>query len=356
MKLLVLLLLLVVAQPLPAQKRLPVIRSTSPIVDIRDGADFRKGVWTINPDLKPDLYQTHSRAVTFITDIDSVSFNVQPDHEYDFIILLNGTDSAFTRIVYKPGYLDILKRASEYNYNDRRTITPFTYMPMDDSILVNIRMDFNLDSIAGTGNEISQILSLLHWVHNTFPHDGTKEIPPYTSISDLMSRCIRDRGTLHCGALASVQNSCYLALGFRSRRVVCLPEDSTDMDCHSIVTVFSRTMKKWLWIDPTNDAYVMNEKGELLSIAEVRERLVGDLPLILNPEANWNHRSSITKEEYLYSYMAKNLYAFQCYVTGGGESTSNLLLPVDYKGIIPRTRENNPKCTNNPDLFWEKPE
>ena len=35
-------------------------------------------------------------------------------------------------------------------------------------------------------------------------------------------------------------------------------------------------MKKWLWIDPTFDAYVMNEKGELLSIEEVRERLISD--------------------------------------------------------------------------------
>jgi hypothetical protein len=100
----------------------------------------------------------------------------------------------------------------------------------------------------------------------------------------------------------------------------------------------------------------MNEKGELLSIAEVRYRLVNGLPLILSPEANWNHVNSITSEFYLYNYMAKNLYAIQCYVTGGGESLSNLLLPVEYKGVIPRTKMNKPKCTNNPDVFWARPE
>jgi hypothetical protein len=161
---------------------------------------------------------------------------------------------------------------------------------------------------------------------------------------------------LDCGTLANVLNNCYLALGFKSRRVVCLPKDSTDFDCHSINTVYSKTYGKWLWLDPTNDAYVMNEQGELLSIAEVRERLISGLPLIVNPDANWNHKMSVTKEEYLYNYMAKNLYAFQCFVTTGGESKSNLLLPVEYKGIIPRTKMYNPKCTNNPNVFWSKPE
>jgi hypothetical protein len=348
--------LLFLGQSVFAQQKIPVIKATSKIVDIRDGTDLKKAVWTINPDLKPDIYQTNNKVVTFYTDIDSISFKVKLNHKYNFIILLSGKDSAWTQIVRVPSYLDILKKASKYNLNDKREITKFTYTPMNDSDLVVIRTEFKLDSIMGTGNEVSQILNLLHWVHNTFPHDGGKEIPPYTSVSDLMKRCIQDHGTFHCGALAWVLNDCYLALGWKSRHVICLPKDSTDYDCHSIISVYSGTMNKWLWIDPTNDAYVMNERGELLSIAEVRERLVNDKPLILNPDANWNHRSSVTKEDYLYNYMAKNLYAIQCYVTGGGESKSNLLLPVEYNGVIPRTRENKPKCTNNPAVFWAKPE
>jgi hypothetical protein len=193
-------------------------------------------------------------------------------------------------------------------------------------------------------------------VHNTFPHNGSQEIPNHSGIMDLMTKCIEGKKTLHCGALAEVLNECCLSLGFKSRRVVCLPKDSTDYDCHSINSVYSKTLNKWLWIDPTNDVYVMNEKGELLSISEVRERLVNDRQLILNPDANWNHLSSIMKEEYLYNYMAKNLYAVQCYVIGGGGSQSNLLLPVEYKGVIPRTLVSKPKCTNNPSLFWAKPE
>lgn len=360
-KLSLLIILCLIVQSLSAQQNLPVIKANSKKVDIKDGKNFKKGTWNIVPEAKPDIYKTSSKWVTFYTDKDSISFKIRPNKVYNFIILLNDKDSAFTQIkyepvIYTPSYLDILKKGSRYSFDDKRELTKFTYQPLNDPDLIIIRREFNLDSIIGSGNEVSQILNLLHWVHNSFRHDGTKEAPKYSSISNLMNICVKDHKTLDCGTLATVLNNSYLALGFKSRRVVCLPKDSTDFDCHSINTVYSNTFKKWLWIDPTNDAYVMNERGELLSIAEVRERLVSNKPLILNPEANWNHKKSITKEDYLYNYMAKNLYAFECFVSGGGESQSNLLLPVEYKGIIPRTKDYNPKCTNNSTLFWAKPE
>jgi hypothetical protein len=356
LKLPLLLILIFIGQPLPARQKLPIIRATSKTVDIRDGVSFQKGTWTITPSLKPDIYQAKSKRVSFHTDLDSISFNVKPDHKYDFIIVLNGKDSAYTQVIYVPSFLEILKKASKYDYDDTREINRFTYKSKNDSDLVALRTVFKLDSVAGTGNEISQILNLMHWVHNQFPHDGAKEIPDHSGIIDLMTKCIAGKHTLHCGALAEVFNACCLSMGFISRRVVCLPKDSTDYDCHSINSVYAKTVHKWLWIDPTNDAYVMDEKGGLLGISEVREGLIYDKPLILNPEANWNHVRSVIKEDYLYNYMAKNLYAFQCYVTGGGESQSNLLLPVEYKGVIPRTAINKPKCTNNPTLFWANPE
>ena len=56
----------------------------------------------------------------------------------------------------------------------------------------------------------------------------------------------------------------------------------------------------------------MNEDGEMLSIAEVREYIRTDKPLKINEEANWNNRSKQTKEYYIDRYMAKNLYYIVC--------------------------------------------
>jgi len=356
-------LIILLSSSIFAQTPMLIIRANSDVASTREGKNLKTSPWYISPNLRPDIYKVSRKhaKVTFYTDLDSVTFKIRPNKTYDFIILLNGKDSAYTEIKYEPAknipsYLDILKKGGKYNFSDDRTILKFTYEPEQSPELIELRKKFKLDSIAGEGDELTKIFNLLHWVHNSFNYNGSKELPPHNSTVDLMMKCYQTNYTMHCGALATVLNDCYLAIGVKSRRIVCLPKDSADFDCHSINAVYSNTLNKWLWIDPTNNAYVMNENGELLSIAEVRERLIKNKPLILNPDANINRVYSVVKENYLFNYMAKNLYAFECYVEGGGESESNLLLPVEYKGVIPRSKINKPKCTNNPEIFWAKPE
>ena len=150
-----------------AQQTLPIIKATSKTVSIRDGNILQKNSWTISPELKPDVHKTSSNRVTFITDRDSITFKIKHDKVYNFVILLNNKDSAFTQIKYVPTFLDVLKKADKYNYLDNREILKFRYQIKDDPELKAISQKFKLDSIAGTGNEISQLLNVLHWVHNT---------------------------------------------------------------------------------------------------------------------------------------------------------------------------------------------
>jgi hypothetical protein len=91
-------------------------------------------------------------------------------------------------------------------------------------------------------------------------------------------------------------------------------------------------------MDPTNDAYVMDERGLLLGPGEVRERLISDRPVRLNEDANWNHRSKVVADQYLYDYMAKNLFALLYYYRTAQGSGAVLLTPTGYEGPIPRTR------------------
>lgn len=95
-------ILLLQSQYALAQNVLPVIKATSKTVDIRDGNHFKKGYWAIMPERKPDYYYAElprkNQKITFITDQDSISFDVTYGNEYDFIILLNGKDSCYTRI------------------------------------------------------------------------------------------------------------------------------------------------------------------------------------------------------------------------------------------------------------------
>ena len=126
-KILTLLFAILVGQTVLAQKKLPIIKANSTSVDIKDDNNLRKNAWRIVPEEKLDVYTTSAKKVTFYTDIDSISFKIDPKKQYDFIILVNGKDSARTQIKYQPSRLDILKSAEKYNYSDNRFIPKFEY-------------------------------------------------------------------------------------------------------------------------------------------------------------------------------------------------------------------------------------
>jgi transglutaminase-like putative cysteine protease len=363
------------AQFLFAQKNIPIIKATSKKVDIRDGKNFRKQNWTISPEINPDVYETISlgQKVTFITDKDSITVKIKKDTEFNFIVLLNDSIKANTQIKYKMPYLEKLKKAEKYNTSDNRFIPKFEYQSMDNPNLVRIRKELKLDSIAGKGNEVSKILNLLHWVHNSIRHDGSSNNPTLKNAIDLIKVCKTENRGLNCRMMATILNECYLSMGIKSRYVTCMPKETKFDDCHVINMVYSNDLKKWIWIDPTFDAYVMNEKGELLGLSEVRERLINGKTLILNPEANWNKENSQTKEYYLETYMAKNLYRLETSLLSeydtetwksGKELTYIELLPLDGMEQSPqKIEETNTKTgvkfinykTNNPNLFWTEP-
>jgi hypothetical protein len=239
---------------------------------------------------------------------------------------------------------------------------------------VRIRQNFKLDSIAGQGNEVSKIINLMHWVHTVVRHDGNSYNPYPPNTDNLIKVCRVENRGINCRMMATILNECYLAMGIKSRFITCMPKETEFDDCHVINMVYSNDWGKWIWIDPTFDAYVMNEKGELLGIEEVRERLIQGKPLILNPDANWNRESSQTKAYYLEQYMAKNLYRLQTPLiseynsernTNGEEYTYVELLPLDGIEQKPQKGEEENKetgtkwiyyKTNNPKLFWTKPE
>ncbi len=360
-------------QEVLSQTSLPVIRAKKRNVAIRDGKSFTKHAWNISPEINPDIYiaKNKNSYVTFYTDIDSIRFFVKENQKYDFNIILNKKDTALTEIIYLPTYLETLKRDAKYNDNDNRKFPEFTYQSADDSNLVKLKNAYNLEKIAGKGNEISKILNLCHWIHNTVKHDGIHGNPPNMNALDMLKVCKKEHRGLNCRGMAIALNECYLAMGFQSRYVTCLPKDSLgiDQDCHVINSVYSKTLKKWIWIDPTFDAHVMDENGNLLGIEEVRERLINNLPLEINSDANWNHKSKQTKENYLYNYMAKNLYILECPVKSeynyetaetGKDIEFIQLVPVNYfnqkkfKNITKGSKRNVIIYkTNNSKKFWE---
>jgi len=257
----------------------------------------------------------------------------------------------------------VLKSAGSY-VKGKAADYEFTYQPASDENLKRVREFFNLDSIAGIGDEISRIKNIMYWLHDQIPHNGSNGFPDNTDWNsiDLYKACKAQSRSLNCRGLAIVLNEMYLAMGWPSRFLTCLPRDyNKDRDCHVINCVWSFTLGKWIWMDPTFSAYVSDENGNLLNQREVRQRLIDGKTLVLNEDANWNHKTKQTAEEYLQYYMAKNLYYISAHISS------------EYNAEYPGSSKTNPTVTLCPeggryhgnsgsgvdvfddDYFWQAP-
>jgi hypothetical protein len=258
-------------------------------------------------------------------------------------------------------YLYVLKNAGKYEKSDTAKLPHFDYEPASNKRLQDVKILFKLDSIAGQGDEISKIINLMTWVHNAIVHDGNNYALCEFDAIDFYNYHKSTGNGINCRGLAMTLNECYLAMGFKSRYVTCMPKNEKDPDCHVINCIYSNTLQKWLWIDPTFNAYVKDENGNLLSIEEVRERLITDKPLVLNSDANWNNQTPQTKEKYLDGYMAKNLYRLECMLVSkfnaesryrNNQETYISLGPTGYESANKNDRQ---IIVHDPEYFWQKP-
>ena len=266
-------------------------------------------------------------------------------------------------------FLAILRGSDRYDPAGDPSLPVFSYQEAAAPELIRLKDELELDTVAGQGYERARILNLMRWLHSCIRHDG--EHGSLTGIDTLQKvhYCIKEHKGLNCRGMAGIFNACLLALGFKSRVVICKPKDllGTDTDSHVINIVYIRAQQKWVWVDVALGAYVLDERKEMLSVQEVRERLIDGRPLLLNPDANWNQRVLLTKEEYLYRYMAKNLYRFSCPLRSAYEGKSSPdekaleavhLLPwVETAGgaqIVPENLHGE-QYTCSPEYFWQKP-
>jgi hypothetical protein len=179
------LLVIITIQFVSAQGKLRVLRTNRSLINIKEGDFVYKDNWTLSPKLKPDIFVTNpfsgTKRIVFYSDIDTLSFTVQPDKKYDFIIVLNGKDTAYTQISThakeKPTFTPKLsyKRIIQKNSLAADTI-PFT-MGQDHRIHLKGKVNHSedLDLIFDTGAGICVVTSSLIGKKVNIQIDGSQQ-------------------------------------------------------------------------------------------------------------------------------------------------------------------------------------
>lgn len=94
--------LLLFGTTLFGQSPLPVLKANAADLSIRDGNEFRPNYWSVSPDIELDVYQvdktSETKKITYYSDMDSISFEIGPGDQYDFMVVLNEKDTCFQRV------------------------------------------------------------------------------------------------------------------------------------------------------------------------------------------------------------------------------------------------------------------
>jgi hypothetical protein len=261
-------------------------------------------------------------------------------------------------------YLTVLKSSPGYAYEKSDGYPELTYQDPADEHLVEIKNIYKLDSVAGKGNEVDNILNLFNWVHNGIRHDGGNSSPDPENSLNILNYCSETGEGVNCVYMSIVLNEVYLSMGIKSRVIHgnC-KKFIFNGDWHAFNIVYSNLLGKWIFLDAMKRAYFTDDNGNMLSVAEIRERLIRGQTLELNKDADYNG-NPFDKDEYL-NYLAKNLYRFSCsldskfgnygifhltdvnrvyvHLDPAGEKQEGLGVAINY-------------FTSNPDYFWSVPE
>lgn len=180
--------------------------------------------------------------------------------------------------------------------------------------LDRLKMAYQLEAVAGVGTDFEKAVRLLKWVSGHLYHKGNFNADiPYNALALLEYAYDKGpAGGISCVALATVLSGCLLAVGLKARRVLIMPCSPYDGDSHAVVQVFIGEMNKWVMLDPTYSAYLVNEKKEPLSLLELRSCLSDQKPVFFSAEARYNGAEWKQEDEKSgVEYFAKNLFYMQ---------------------------------------------
>lgn len=182
MKCVLIFLFALVFQNIAAQQRLPIIHANSKKVKIYDGLNYKPDFWVIFPETKPDIYYLDlprkKSHVKFITDNDSISFDLNYGETKDFIVLLNGKDSCYTRISANYPNLKIPKRTNKGNdtipfiLKDHRI---YFKGKVNDSEVLNIQFDLGASAVNVNKKSVKKIKINFDKKGYLLNSDGTNE-------------------------------------------------------------------------------------------------------------------------------------------------------------------------------------
>ena len=271
----------------------------------------------------------------------------------------------------KDNYEYILKRNS--SYSNCETLWDCSYQcstVRGDKGLVKLYKDFRLERIKQGRSEIEICLRAMEWTFENLLHEEQSEYEgPFNAIN-ILKHCKKTKTTVNCLCHATVLMEVLLALGFKARKISCMPIDVVPFDNHVVTTVFVPCLGKWIMLDPSMCCYVTDAQHNILSVQEIRRCLVDSEKIYVETYSRFskfqnagNKRLFFDADVYI-TYLYKNMFRFLSRKKQSSEYTkeNDIFFMLVPKGYLPGNTVQRMfveganvelHIVDNEDMFWE---
>lgn len=253
-------------------------------------------------------------------------------------------------------YYTILKNSGQYEDSD--TDLGFSYK-IDQDRAKEIRdyfsenTDLNLNELyESSESSWEKSLKIAEFVSKNIKHANQNVQPEKMDSISLWEYHLNVEQNFNCKYHSIFTNELLLSVGIVNRYVWCMPKSDKDTDCHVVNNVWIPELSKWVMIDTDQCTYICDKSGTLLSIQEIRQKMIDEEHLKVSSFEQMMQSTS----EYL-EYLSKDFYWFTTlqkirFIQDVNNSNPNNyinLLPNGFKGF--RIDENE-IITHDENAFW----
>ena len=248
----------------------------------------------------------------------------------------------------------LLREAGRYKADTAEVkINHIPYAERAEEIREYFCLDTLYDACASTWEKT---LAIGKFVASNIQHDNQKEYPEYVNAIGLWEYTKTVAPAFNCRLHSILTYELLTAAGIKARYITCLPYDRNDNDCHVVNEVWLPETGKWVMIDTDMKRYVTDRKGNMLSLAEIREHFINDKKVVVYH----NFDSPSSRISYYHAYMAKNTYWFCCWGDLGFYQEDYKTFPESklrsrYYALVPEgfeTFSGREITTNDSEQFW----
>ncbi len=271
-------------------------------------------------------------------------------------------------------YVNYVVGNYKVNADKIKNAPSYTSDPVDFELTENIDQDrakeirdyfkenagLDLDALkASEKTTWEKSMELAVFVAKHIPHDNPKNPPDKRNAITLWEYSKKVPTGFNCRFHSILLSELLLSIDIKNRFITCIPEDSTDSDCHVVNIIWLPELNKWAMLDSDMTEYVTDSQGTPLSLEEMRNAILEDKDFTVNVfkgfEDSWINTD--WGLEYMQTYWVKNLYWFAAYTLYSFNleydddlrSTYICLIPPGYDYTL--TYENE-KATTNAQAFW----